>query len=186
MMVCCVHWALQLVASPVLESLPRKSVLGPQPKPPPATGSTAPAGASSHLSDSCPVCSQTSLSIVVAGCVVLVSSLRLPEPELPAMVLLWLLSSLLISVLISVLFFPSIVRFLAAQVGHSLRRSSRSRRELLLARVATEAKKYEVEAPETDNHDWDEIAAVATGGKEGSSKADEQWEGIVGFFHPFW
>lgn len=101
------------------------------------------------------------------------------------MALLFILVSLLVSVVISVVFFPRIVRFLTAQVGHYLRRSSRTRRDLLLARVSNETKKYEAEHPEVEDHDWEEIAFVATGGKA-SSKGEQQWEGIVGFFHPFW
>lgn len=93
--------------------------------------------------------------------------------------------SLLLPVLLSLLFFPAIVRFLGAQVGHYLRRSSRTRRELLLARVATESKNYEAEHAESDDYDWEEIASVATDGRVGN-KADKQWDGIVGFFHPFW
>lgn len=70
-------------------------------------------------------------------------------------------------------------------MGQYLRRSSRTRRELLLARVATESKNFEAEHNEPEDYDWEEIASVATDGKVGSSK-DTQWDGIVGFFHPFW
>lgn len=102
------------------------------------------------------------------------------------MALLLVFLSLLLSVLVSVVFFPSIVRFLGQQVGHHLRRSSHARRELLLARVANETKHYEAEHSEIEDYDWEEIASVATGGRAGSNKDDKQWEGIVGFFHPFW
>lgn len=101
------------------------------------------------------------------------------------MALLLVVLSLLLSVVASFLLFPATVRFLGEQVGHYLRRSSRTRRELLLARVATESNKYEAEHAEIEDHDWEEIASVATDGKAGS-KGDQQWEGIVGFFHPFW
>jgi hypothetical protein len=105
------------------------------------------------------------------------------ELELLVMALLFVFLSLLLSVLVSVVFFPQIVRFLGQQAGHHLRRSCRTRRELLLARVATESKSYEAEHAEVE--DWEEIASVATDGRVGS-KQDKQWEGIVGFFHPFW
>jgi alpha-1,2-mannosyltransferase len=100
------------------------------------------------------------------------------------MALFFVALSLLLPVLLSIVFFPSLVRFLGVQAGHYLRRSSRTRRELLLARVATESKNYEAEAghAETEDGDWEEVASVAKDG----NKADKQWEGIVGFFHPFW
>lgn len=98
------------------------------------------------------------------------------------MAVMFVILSLLLSVLISVLSFPKIVRFLTAQAGQYLRRSSRTRRELLLARVENETKKYEADHTEIEDYDWEEIASVATS----SNKGDKQWEGIVGFFHPFW
>ena len=103
------------------------------------------------------------------------------------MALLLISLSLLVSVLVSFLFFPRIVRFLTEHVGQYLRRSSRARRELLLARVATETKNYEAEHTRIEDYDWEEIASVATSGTMSSSnKGNKQWEGIVGFFHPFW
>lgn len=105
------------------------------------------------------------------------------EGELLVMAFLFVFLSLLLSVLISVIFSHKIVRFLGQQVGQHLRRSCRTRRELLLARVATESKNHEAESPEVE--DWEKIASVATDGLVGN-KQDKQWEGIVGFFHPFW
>ena len=97
------------------------------------------------------------------------------------MALFFVALSLLLPVLLSIVFFPSLVRFLGAQVGHYLRRASRTRRELLLARVATESNNYEAGHAETEDGDWEEVASTVLG-----NKADKQWEGIVGFFHPFW
>lgn len=101
------------------------------------------------------------------------------------MALLLILSSLLVPVIFTLLFYPAIIRFLGAQAGHYLRRSSRTRRSLLLARVATESKNYEAKHAEIEDYDWEEIASVATDGNA-AKEQDKQWEGIVGFFHPFW
>lgn len=122
--------------------------------------------------------------VFLAYCALLLSSTAIPEPELLTMAFLSVLLSLLLPVFISILFLPKIVRFFTEQLGHYLRRSSRTRRELLLARVATETEKYK--QTETEDYDWKDIASVATGGKGSSSEADKQWDGIVGFFHPFW
>lgn len=99
------------------------------------------------------------------------------------MALLFVLLSLLLSVLISAILFPTIVRFLGQQVGHHLRRSCRTRRELLLARVVNESKNYGAEQAKIE--EWEELASVATTLRAGN-ESDKQWEGIVGFFHPFW
>lgn len=135
-------------------------------------------GASSHL----PV---GFVSIFLACSALLLLCTANPGPELLAMALLFIALSLLVSVLVSFVFFPTIVRFFGVQVGHYLRRACRTRRELLLARVATESKNYEAAHAEAEDYDWEEIASVATDGRVGN-KADKSWEGIVGFFHPFW
>ena len=101
------------------------------------------------------------------------------------MALFFVALSLLLPVLLSIVFFPSLVRFLGVQAGHYLRRSSRTRRELLLARVATESKNHEAQYAETEDGDWEEVTSVAKDSRVGN-KADKHWEGIVGFFHPFW
>ncbi|KAH6639750.1 hypothetical protein C7974DRAFT_389126 [Boeremia exigua] len=98
------------------------------------------------------------------------------------MALLVVLLSLLAAVAVPFVFFPAIVRFLGALVGRHLRRSSSTRRELLLARVASEARAYRAAHPEGD--DWEEIASAADT-PDKPDTPDPQWDGIVGFFHPF-
>lgn len=140
-------------------------------------------GVSCHSSYSCPVSSF--VAVYLARSLPRPSCTASPGPEPLAMALLLVGLSLLVSVLISTVFFTAILRFFGERLGHYLRRSSRTRRELLLARVATESKNHRAEPAEVDDHDWEELASVATDGNAGS-KQDTQWEGIVGFFHPFW
>ena len=76
-------------------------------------------------------------------------------------------------------------------MGYYLERPSRTRRELLLARVATEQRHYETErkdasTEEKEDDDWEEIEQSLVGSATNGSKADKDWSGIVGFFHPFW
>jgi alpha-1,2-mannosyltransferase len=96
--------------------------------------------------------------------------------------------SLLLSVIISAVFLPKILRFGAELLGHQLRRSSRTRRELLLARVASETKRHEAEQKnkKKEDDDWEEVGNTASNNKSIAGKADSEWDGIVGFFHPFW
>ncbi|KAF2467080.1 UDP-Glycosyltransferase/glycogen phosphorylase [Lindgomyces ingoldianus] len=99
-----------------------------------------------------------------------------------------LLLSLLVPGLLSFLFLPRTLRFLGDLVGCHLRRSSRTHRELLLARVATEQKSYEAEkktGKAKDDEDWEEIEGAMVGSSVNGGKADHDWNGIAGFFHPF-
>lgn len=71
-------------------------------------------------------------------------------------------------------------------MGSYLNRSSQTRRELLVARVATEQKNHEAEAKNDMKEDeWEEIEGSMVGSAVNGGKADKDWHGIVGFFHPF-
>ncbi|KAF1849928.1 glycosyltransferase family 4 protein [Cucurbitaria berberidis CBS 394.84] len=99
----------------------------------------------------------------------------------------FILLSLLVPIVLSVVFLPKTLRFIAELVGHGLRKSSRTRRELLLARVANETKHFERQHKEKskEDDDWENIASAALGSAINGGKADSEWNGIVGFFHPF-
>lgn len=96
--------------------------------------------------------------------------------------------SLLVPLLVSLVFVPNVFRFLGQIVGSHLRRSSRTRRELLLARVETEKRKYDAQHGDEkrDGDDWEHVASTTTSSAVGKEKVDRNWSGIVGFFHPFW
>ena len=109
-------------------------------------------------------------------------------PQSSKMSLLLIILSLLLPAIVSAVFLPKLLRFGAELLGHHLRRSSRTRRELLLARVASETKTHEAEQKNRrkEDNDWEEVGNTAAGSKVGSGKADSEWDGIVGSFHPFW
>ena len=104
------------------------------------------------------------------------------------MSILLVLFSLLVPALVAVLFVPAALRFAAELVGQHLRRSSRTRRELLLARVASETRTHEAGQGKSkkDDDDWEEVGNTPPGSAGKDRKADSEWDGIVGFFHPFW
>ena len=104
------------------------------------------------------------------------------------MSLLLIILSLLAPIIVSALFLPRILRLGAELLGHHLRRSSRTRRELLLARVASETRTLEAEQRnrKKEDDDWEQVGNAAAGGEANAGKADSEWDGIVGFFHPFW
>ena len=101
----------------------------------------------------------------------------------------FLLLSILVSIIVSCIFLPKLLSSLGESIGYYLRRTSRTRRELLLARVASEQRNYSSENTEirsTEDDDWEEIESYAAGTTANGGKADQDWKGIVGFFHPFW
>jgi alpha-1,2-mannosyltransferase len=104
------------------------------------------------------------------------------------MALLAIFLSLLLPAVISVIFLPKTLHLLAELVGHRLRHSSRTRRELLLDRVVAETKAFEAEHTEKskEDDDWEKIVPSPLGSAVNGAKADADWNGIVGFFHPFW
>jgi alpha-1,2-mannosyltransferase len=101
---------------------------------------------------------------------------------------LFLLFSFLIPGILSFVFLPRSLRFAAELLGYALRRRCRTRRELLLARVANEKRIYEAEKKSKGKEDdeWEEIEPSTTKSPASGGTAHNEWSGIVGFFHPFW
>jgi alpha-1,2-mannosyltransferase len=104
------------------------------------------------------------------------------------MALLVILLPLLVPAVISVVFLPKVLHLLAELLGHQIRRSSNTRRDLLLDRVATETKSFEAEHKEKskEDDDWEKVVPSPIGSAVNVGKAGAEWRGIVGFFHPFW
>ncbi len=101
----------------------------------------------------------------------------------------FLLLSCLIPGFLSFILLPRALRFAGELLGHRLRRSTRARRELLLARVAKEQRAYDAEhkaACKEGEDEWEEVEASMVGSAANGAKAAEDWRGIVAFFHPFW
>jgi alpha-1,2-mannosyltransferase len=104
------------------------------------------------------------------------------------MAFLVIILSLLVATVVSVVFLPKTLHLLAELVGRRLRHSSRTRRELLLDRVAAETKAFEAEGKtkSTEDDDWEKIVPSPKGSPSNRGRADTEWNGVVGFFHPFW
>lgn len=91
-------------------------------------------------------------------------------------------------------------------VGWFIRKRTRSRREYIISRVRAEeeeelqAKRGGKLSPSTtqaEDEDWEKVdtSSVGTAGnnhnngqknRNGQGPGDESWDGIIGFFHPFW
>ncbi|KAF2035490.1 UDP-Glycosyltransferase/glycogen phosphorylase [Setomelanomma holmii] len=103
------------------------------------------------------------------------------------MALLLILLSFLVPFFLAVVFLPTTLHVLAQLVGNRLRQSSGTRRELLLDRVEKETRAFEAEhsAKSKEDDDWEKIVPAPIGTAANGAKADADWSGIVGFFHPF-
>jgi hypothetical protein len=103
------------------------------------------------------------------------------------MALLVMLLSLLLTAAISVVLLPKTLHLLAELFGRRLRHSSRTRRELLLDRVAAETRAFDANtATSKEDDDWEKIVPSPSGSAVIGGRAGAEWNGIVGFFHPFW
>lgn len=74
-------------------------------------------------------------------------------------------------------------------VGWSLRRRTRARRDILLARVKFEQSQYQLSAQQStrsDDGEWEKVEKHAAGSAPNGKDPGDDWEGIIGFFHPFW
>jgi hypothetical protein len=102
----------------------------------------------------------------------------------PNMAVLYVFLSLVVAILLALILLP---RSLGGLVGYYLRTASQPRRELLLARVATEQKSYEQHKREgKDDGEREQVEPSLVGSAVKGGKAAAGWNGIVGFFHPFW
>ncbi|KAL8758804.1 MAG: hypothetical protein Q9199_001215 [Rusavskia elegans] len=77
---------------------------------------------------------------------------------------------------------------LQAVVGWYLRRRTTSRKITILARVKLEEAQYQLSASQShksDDGEWEKVEKHTAGSAKNGGEADDEWEGIIGFFHPF-
>ena len=79
---------------------------------------------------------------------------------------------------------------LAKIAGWHLRRKSCSRRHTIAAQVKAEQKAYSLSkgrpSPKSDDEDWEKVDRQVSWKTSSGVKGDDEWSGIIGFFHPFW
>ena len=105
--------------------------------------------------------------------------------------------TLLLVFLISTAFFgglPLAFRLFGRLIGNSIRSKTQQRRELLLSRAAKDETKESQQAqPQPsalDEEEWEKVSPgtstpPAQSFQKAVGEADESYEGIIGFFHPF-
>ncbi|KAL9115482.1 MAG: hypothetical protein Q9227_000803 [Pyrenula ochraceoflavens] len=83
-----------------------------------------------------------------------------------------------------------ILRAFARLTGIYLQSRTRARREAIWTRVKTEELEIQsgqrTTSTRTEDEDWEKVESYAAKfAANGGTMADEEWEGIIGFFHPF-
>ncbi|KAJ4307210.1 asparagine-linked glycosylation protein [Collariella sp. IMI 366227] len=84
--------------------------------------------------------------------------------------------------------FPLLWRALGASLGWYLRKKTEGRRCHILELVASDEKKYREEREDSTGSEgggWEKVDSHEVGNSKNGGTADKDWDGIVGFFHPF-
>lgn len=85
----------------------------------------------------------------------------------------------------------ALLRLVLRAVGWAVQKRTRSRREYIVSRVRAEeeelARKRSTKPASTEDEDWEKVdtSSSASSGTAGTRTSDD-WNGIIGFFHPFW
>lgn len=100
---------------------------------------------------------------------------------------LWLLVNVLTVFAVAYTLTPRLVNYFGNVWGNQIRRRTQQRRELLIARARTENAESRGERTRTVDDEWEKIdRSRSRSGSEDEESNHDQWEGVIGFFHPFW
>ena len=75
-------------------------------------------------------------------------------------------------------------------MGWYLKRHASTRKKAILRRVKVEEEALQnynkhSQRPAEDD-DWEQVESYGAASAKNGGRAEDEWEGIVGFFHPFW
>ena len=97
---------------------------------------------------------------------------------------------MLLTAFIACLTAAYVIGNLAKLLGWVLRRKTQLRRKLIVNRVNKELETYpssrERSSPKSEDEEWEKVESHVRGRAKGILQGDEDWQGIIGFFHPFW
>jgi hypothetical protein len=102
------------------------------------------------------------------------------------MYLSFMLVILFIIPLTALILGPRIGQAFGQALGWYLRRKTAGRREQILETVEEDEKILEKEGGRRGSDEWENVESYTVGTAKNGEKADKEWDGIVGFFHPFW
>lgn len=104
---------------------------------------------------------------------------------------LWLRAlNTVLSICFSIFLGRWLVRSAGRTAGYYLKRYALTRKKSILRRVKVEEEALQKfnrnsQRPEEDD-DWERVESHVVGSAKNGGQAEDDWEGIIGFFHPFW
>jgi alpha-1,2-mannosyltransferase len=122
-------------------------------------------------------------------------------PVIPLAMMLYLLKTVItvLALLATCALLPllplGILRFVLRGVGWVIQKRTRSRREYILSRLraddeAVSSKQVKSSSgTQGEDDDWEKLdSSSSSSGEPGSNiiQENDDWDGIIGFFHPFW
>jgi len=85
---------------------------------------------------------------------------------------------------------PKTIRLIASHViGAYVIRKTAGRRDAIDSRVEENEKRFIEQSKgkrRDSDEEWENVEADAAGTAKNGEKAEREWNGVVGFFHPFW
>ena len=108
----------------------------------------------------------------------------------------WTFGSVWITILVTLIvasipiaaisFGPKLFFKIGSAFGYYLRKKTAGRRAQILELVDADEKEFIAKGGRRGSDEWENVKSYAAGTANNGEKADADWDGIVGFFHPFW
>lgn len=107
------------------------------------------------------------------------------------------LTTLCSAPILALVFFPLLWRAIGSFLGWYLRKKTDGRRCHIIELVEADEKKFNENrrastssstsgGESAEDGGWEKVDAYTTGAARNGDVSDDDWDGIVGFFHPFW
>lgn len=85
-----------------------------------------------------------------------------------------------------------LLRLVLRGVGWVVLKRTRSRRDYIVSRVRADEEEYSARTKPAsattsgEDEDWEKVDTSSSSSGTAGNHGNEEWDGIIGFFHPFW
>jgi alpha-1,2-mannosyltransferase len=83
---------------------------------------------------------------------------------------------------------PKLIFWIGGMFGGYLRKKTEGRKAQIFELVEKDELAWAKKAEQgrRDSDEWENVDSLAAGTARNGEEGEEEWDGIVGFFHPFW
>jgi alpha-1,2-mannosyltransferase len=87
---------------------------------------------------------------------------------------------------------PCVFSYLLCSLGRFIRSRTAAKNELIVSQVRAEEEEWRSKQTKTspgttlEDEDWEKVDNNALASAGNGEPGDDEWDGIIGFFHPFW